>query len=760
MTNAFELLATPTPPAEPADAERVAWEAYGIEGNARRLAGERDANFCIASAEGPFTLKIANRAEESLDVVAAALEHIARVAPDLPVPRVRRTRENGRLGSVQLGGVQHLVVMVDFLAGTPLPAGSSDRGLRRDLAGLLASLDRSLQGFFHHLSGRPLLWDLSRVGELRPLVGHLPAERRSFVELALDRFETTVTPVLPSLRWQAVHHDFNPDNLLVDSAGHLVGIIDFGDLVHGSLVADPAVAASYQCFGEDPLEVIPDFIASYHRHQPLTSEEVGLVPDLVAGRFLQSLLIGAWRAASHPDNRDYILAHTEYSWEALQRLTHHDPDQRADLVRRACGFAPVHRPRVDTDEALAHRRRRFGGVLNLSYDQPVRLARGEGVWLYDTEGHAYLDAYNNVPHVGHARPEVVTALSEQAARLTTNTRYLVDEVLDYADRLAALLPPELSVVLFTNSGSEANDLAFRMARAVTGQLGIVITDFAYHGTTIATDATSPEEHLRAGAEAWVATVPAPASPAIHHYAAAFDAAVATLAGSGHRPAAFICDSVFSSDGIFDLPPAYLREGYASIRTAGGLCIADEVQAGLGRVGERFWGFAIDGVVPDIVTLGKPIGNGHPMAAVVTTPAIAEAFAAREHFFSTFAGSPVAARVGMAVLDVLEREQLPAQAGRVGGYLRGLLGDLARRDPRIGEVRGPGLFIGVEMVERDAQPDPRMAEAVQNAMRRRRILIGRTGPGRNVLKIRPPLVFEETHADLLAETLGQVLAEIG
>lgn len=755
MTDAFALLSGPTPSAELSDAERVAKEVYGIEGTARRLAGERDANFCLVSAEGSFTLKIANRAEDGLDLVAAALEHIATVAPDLPVPRVRRTISGGRLATTQVAGLSHQVILVDFLAGTPLPAGFSDRGLRADLAGLLARLDRSLQGFFHHQAGRPLLWDLNRVAHLRPLVGHLPADRQAVAEGRIDRFEEAISSVLPTLRWQAIHHDFNPDNLLVDSTGRLVGIVDFGDLVHGPLVADPAVAASYQCFGQDPREVVPDFLASYHRHHPLTSEEVGLVPDLVAGRFLQSILIGAWRATTHPENRDYILSHVEYSWDALRRLVDHPPEQLADLIRRACGFAPVHRARVDLGEALAHRKRLFGGVLNLSYDQPVRLDRGEGVWLYDPDGHAYLDAYNNVPHVGHARPEVVTALAEQAARLTTNTRYLVDEVLEYADRLAALFPPELSIVLFTNSGSEANDLAFRIARAVTGQRGIIITDFAYHGTTLATDATSPEEHLVAGAEPWVATVPAP-STAVDDYVPAFDAAVATLARSGHRPAAFICDSVFSSDGIFDLPPGYLKDGYARIRAAGGLSIADEVQAGLGRVGERFWGFAVNGVVPDIVTLGKPIGNGYPMAVVVTTPAIAKAFASREHFFSTFAGSPVAARVGMAVLDVLERDRLPAQAERVGGYLRGLLTDLARRDPRIGEVRGPGLFIGVAIVDGDGRPDGALAEVIQNAMRHRRILIGRTGPLRNVLKIRPPLVFEERHADLLVETLGELM----
>ncbi len=296
---------------------------------------------------------------------------------------------------------------------------------------------------------------------------------------------------------------------------------------------------------------------------------------------------------------------------------------------------------------------------------------------------------------------------------------------------------------------------------MTGNRGVVITEHAYHGTTAATAALSPEELGPDALEPWVeriggaATLGAP--DAADRVSIEVDDAFARLRERGHDPALLVCDDVFASDGIFAVPPGYLRAAYARARAAGALCLADEVQAGFGRVGTPFWGFAQDGVVPDIVTLGKPMGNGHPMGAVVTTPAIAAEFAARWHFFSTFAGSPVAAAVGTAVLDVIERERLAEQAERVGAYLRERLAAVAASHVAITQVRGPGLFVGVEL-DRDSAGRLDIGSAVANGMRRRGVLVGSTGPGGNVLKIRPPLVFAEHHADRVAVALDATLTE--
>jgi 4-aminobutyrate aminotransferase-like enzyme len=395
--------------------------------------------------------------------------------------------------------------------------------------------------------------------------------------------------------------------------------------------------------------------------------------------------------------------------------------------------------------------------MRLSYDEPITMARATGVWMTDAEGIDYLDAYNNVPHVGHCRPEVVAAIAEQAARLNTNTRYLVAGVTEYAERLASRFPPPLDTVLFANSGSEANDLAWRIARTVTGHDGFIVTENAYHGATALTMATSPEEVGRL--EPWVGTVAAPdtfdgahAGPeAGDAYAGLFDEAAGKLNQASHQLAAFACDTIFSSDGIFVPPDGYLAEVYRKARNAGGLCIADEVQAGFGRLGEM-WGFDGHGVVPDIVTLGKPMGNGEPIAAVVTSSPIADAFFEDAYYFSTFAGNPVSVAAARAVLDILENDDLLGHAGRLGAHLRGEIGRIG--DGSVVDIRGKGLFIGVELAV-DAATTQRVVED----MRRRRVLIGRTGPEGNVLKIRPPLVFGEEHTAILTEALAGSLATV-
>ena len=421
-----------------------------------------------------------------------------------------------------------------------------------------------------------------------------------------------------------------------------------------------------------------------------------------------------------------------------------------------------------TDGDLSSRRRAvMGPGMRTSYERPLHAVSAEGVWITDVAGECHLDAYNNVAHVGHGRQEVVDAIARQARLLNTNTRYLVGVVVEYASRVAGLFPGDLGVVIFANSGSEANDLAWRIARTVTNREGMVVTEHAYHGATALTMATSPEETGLDALPPWVTSVPAPNLHRGDHaagpepglaYGQAVGDAIERLAGVGHLPAAFVCDTVFASDGIFDSPSGYLATAYAQTREAGGLCIADEVQAGFGRVGERLWGFAGHGVEPDIVTLGKPMGNGHPLAAVVTTPAIADAFARRGYWFSTFAGNPVSAAAGMAVLDVMESEGLARQADRVGEHLRLGLKGMAGFHACISDVRGPGLFVGVDIAAGSGEPDPHRASAIVERMREQRILIGRTGIHRNVLKIRPPLVFEEAHVDLLLEALEQSIVD--
>ncbi len=427
-----------------------------------------------------------------------------------------------------------------------------------------------------------------------------------------------------------------------------------------------------------------------------------------------------------------------------------------------------------SEAGLESRGRLIGPSVRLSYRQPLEIVRGEGAWLYDPTGRPYLDMVNNVCHVGHCHPHVVAAATRQMAELNTNMRYLHPGILEYAQRLVGTLPDPLEVCYFVCSGSEANDLALRLARAATGRRGVITLDGAYHGNLGALIDISPYKFAGpggAGAPRHVAVVPSPdpyrglyrePEPGLaERYAAHVTEAASELAGRETPAAAFICESLLGCGGQIEPPSGYLAAAFERARSAGAVVIGDEVQVGFGRVGERFWGFELQDAVPDIVTLGKPIGNGHPMAAVVTTREIAADFDNGMEYFKTYGGNPVSAAVGQAVLDVIERERLQENASRVGRELVFGLERLAGRYPAIGDVRGRGLFLGAELVEdRETRaPDAGLAGAVVEAMKDRGFLLSTDGPDHNVIKIKPPLVISTSDAAQALGQLDEVLSEL-
>ncbi|HET7632265.1 MAG TPA: aminotransferase class III-fold pyridoxal phosphate-dependent enzyme [Gemmatimonadaceae bacterium] len=432
-------------------------------------------------------------------------------------------------------------------------------------------------------------------------------------------------------------------------------------------------------------------------------------------------------------------------------------------------------PSPPAEVTLATRQRLFGGNLSVSYRQPLKAIRGWKQYVFDETGRQFVDGFNNVPHVGHAHPRVVAAAAAQMGVLNANTRYLHDLPAQYAERLGATLPDPLRVCYFTNSASEANELALRMARAATGGRDLIVLEAAYHGNTTTLIDISPYKHAGpggAGAPDWVHVAPLPddyrgqfrrGDPEVGaRYAAAVAALAQSVRDGGRRLSGFIAETCPSVGGQLMLPQGYLAAAYDAVRRAGGVCIADEVQTGLGRIGTHVWAFQAHGVVPDIVVMGKPIGNGHPLAAVVTTRAIANAFDNGMEYFSTFGGNTVSCAVGLAVLDVLRDERLQEHARSVGARMLADLRALADRHAVIGDVRGSGFFLGVDLVRDRTTRQPAAAEAayVANRMRERGVLIGTDGPYHNVLKIRPPMPFNGTDAGLLVEVLDQVLGEVG
>jgi len=425
------------------------------------------------------------------------------------------------------------------------------------------------------------------------------------------------------------------------------------------------------------------------------------------------------------------------------------------------------------DALRARRARLLGPNLSLSYREPLHLVKGWRQFLYDAAGRAYLDLYNNVPHVGHSHSRVVEAVRAQAALLNTNTRYLHDNVLRYAEALTARMPDGLDVAYFVNSASEANELALRLARAATGRRELLVMEAGYHGHTTTLVQASPYKFAGPGGEGrepWVEVVDLPDlyrgryrredPDAAARYVADVEALVAGMAAEGRPPGAFLAESLPSVGGQIVLPDGYLAGVYRAVRAAGGICIADEVQVGFGRLGEVFWGFELQEVVPDVVVLGKPMGNGFPLGAVICRGEIAEAFDTGMEFFSTFGGNPMSCAAGLAVLEVLEQEGLQAHALEVGRRLTAVLREVAATHAGVGDVRGMGLFQGVEVV---SDPDARTpwgagASYLVNRLAERGILTGTDGPDHNVVKLRGPMVVEAADVDRLGEVLAEVVSE--
>jgi 4-aminobutyrate aminotransferase-like enzyme len=584
------------------------------------------------------------------------------------------------------------------------------------------------------------------------------------VEPLLDAAGRVDWPALPS---SVIHGDANDYNILVDqTASRVETLLDLGDMVNTATICDLAVALAYVMLGkQDPIAAAAQVVAAYHQDRPLIEAEVDALYALAATRLAMSVCYCAWQSSNAPQN-DYLNISNQPAWELIEQLEALPAGGPRDVFRRACGMDRVPAGQVGDrphSHLMAVRRKHLGPSLSISYREPLHIIRGWKQYLYDSGGRAYLDCVNNVAHVGHCHPRVVRAACEQMALLNTNTRYLHESLAAYVERLTATLPDALSVVYLVCSGSEANELALRLARTHTGRDGMIVVETAYHGNTGALIDISPYKFDGPGGRGkppHVAVAPMPnVYRGIHREADSgrrYAEYVATAAGES--TAAFICESALSCAGQVMLPPGYLREAYRTVRAAGGVCIADEVQTGFGRAGRHFWMFESQGVVPDIVTLGKPIGNGHPMGAVVTRPEIAASFANGMEYFNTFGGNPVSCAVGLTVLDVIREEGLQENARDTGDYLLEGLRQLAGRNSLIGDVRGEGLFLGFELVrDRETlEPAADEAEEIVNRMKDLGVLLSTDGPLHNVIKIKPPLVFSRADADLLMERLDRVM----
>ncbi|MBT6110864.1 MAG: aminotransferase class III-fold pyridoxal phosphate-dependent enzyme [Rhodospirillales bacterium] len=772
---------------------RILTEHVGVTGSLEILWGETDQNVKIITEDGTgFILKISNERENasSLDCQISAMQHLARHTPSVMVPHVRPLL-SGKLYDIvtSSNGAKHLIHVMTLLDGVALETIDPDEGILFATGVQAGEAAVGLHGFYHPAARQNFYWDIRQLGFFEKYISGLKdAGLRKIAADFLPSFCSDVLPQLSALRSQFIHQDTNSGNVMVDPARPNVvsGLLDFGDMIHGPIVLDIAVAAAELAGGgSSVLDNIVAVVRGYDKACPLEETEIDLLYDMIIARQVLGILVGVTRVQNGVGSS----IHKDYSdlyGPALGPLTSMGRDKVRRAIREACRFPeycpPVQMPsgtnQAITGDLAARRRDVLGKALPLTYDTPIHTVRGEGVWLYDVDGRRYLDCYNNVPHVGHCHPHVVKTLARQAGALNTNSRYLFESIVQYAERLGDTLPGDLGACMFVNSGSEANDIALRMAKECTGQDGALIVDGAYHGITNEIYALSPSaewgmhdggsnahvSELRADIE----TIENPDTvrgwfgaddpQAGEHYAADADRAIDKLKQAGHPVGAAIFDSAFSTHGILDVPTGYTEGVTKRVHAAGGMVIADEVQSGFGRLGEHMWGFQTQGFTPDFVTMGKPIGNGLALGVVVTTPAILERFTRTQEFFSTFGGNPVACAAAMAVMDVMENENLMENAHDTGAYLRDGLRSVAENKHQIGEVRGKGLFIGVDVVtDRDSMtPDAAEASRIKNHLRDNGCLVGSDGFGGNILKIRPPMVFQREHADIMIKAFGEAL----
>lgn len=754
-------------------AEELARSLYGVEATASPLPSERDQNFLLQTA-GPaaarFVLKIANASEDPdfLDAQNALLDHVRDLAL---CPRVM-VSTSGKLVVEAPGG--HLVRVFTWIPGVPLATvGEHSDALLVDLGGRLGQLNRQLVTFDHPAVHRTFHWDLAegfRVvrqhsdGVLDPWLRHLIQRTAAHVEARDARAHAR-------LRRSVVHGDANDYNVLVD-ASRVSGLVDFGDCVHSYTVADLAIAIAYAVLDKpDPLRAAETILHGYHTEHPLTHDEIGALFGLVQLRLCVSVCMAAHQQPDRPSD-EYLAVSQAPIRRTLPVLASMHPDAVEEQFRAACGRGSIPHAYIPKAATLGRRQALIAPNVRIGYRNPVKLSRGWMQYLYDDDGRRYLDAYNNVPHVGHAHPRVVAAIHEQSRALNTNTRYLSDRLWQFAEQLCLTLPEPLRVCYFVNSGSEANELALRLARAHTGHRDLIVQDAAYHGNTTTLIDISPYKFNGPGGQGkppWVHVVPVPDTYRGAHkdsdagptFAAAVGEAIEALRRSGAGLAGFIAETCPSVGGQIVPPAGYLASAYGCVRAAGGVCIADEVQTAYGRMGTHFYAFEAQQVVPDIVVLGKPIGNGYPIGAVVTTRAIAASFDNGMEYFSTFGGSTVSCAAGLAVLEVMRDEHLQAHAMRVGEQLLAGLRALADRHAIVGDVRGSGLFVGVELVtDRETlAPAAAAASDVVNALREDGILIGTDGPFHNVLKIRPPMPFDDDDAQRLVAALDAALTDV-
>lgn len=726
----------------------------------RHLVGDIDLNFLVEGSE-KWILKMTQDLDErpyreAIAQVQIALNENAPLEGKVPLPIPNRHGE--LIWEYKMGdsGV-FICSLLTWFEGDFWAKVDTKNAHLSSLGHLLGSMDAELAKLTAPvLQGRQLKWDLQRIGiEVAPFVKHiLRPDRRRLVQYFLMNVQQEALPMLQTLPQQVIHNDGNDWNILCNDES-VTGLIDFGDAVVAPAIQEVAVALAYAMMdAPNPLERAQHFLKAFHAQHPLSPEAIEILYWLIAGR-LCTTVVWANHAKVTGKVDDYALISEEQAWRLLETWHRINPIGATNSFRRAVDLPSL--DQIPDAKLQENRKSLLSPALSLSYAPPIQMTRGALQYMFSADGRTYLDCVNNIPHVGHNHPRVVAAIQAQARRLNTNSRYLYPLLNNYAEQLLAKFPPQLQRVFLVNSGSAATDLALRIARTVTRRRELMVLEHGYHGNTMASIDVSHYKYMGKGGPGTpkgIFEVPVP-DLLRQMQASRLDFP------SEFLPAAFIHETIVGCGGQLVLPPGFLNQIYAWVRDKGGLCIADEVQTGFGRVGNHFWAFEEQGLNPDIVVLGKPIANGHPMGAVVTTAAIAEEFANGMEFFSSFGGNPVSCAAAQAVLEVIEEEQLQENALQTGNLLKKEWMDLAAQYPQIADVRGSGLFLGMEIVRDDGRfsPDKQLARQLVAQMKEKGFLLSTDGPFYNVIKFKPPMCFSASNAHEFCSAFSGTLQEL-
>lgn len=737
----------------------------------KKLNGYDNVNYLAETDQGKFIFKTYPFSQEMFDFVLTETEILHALQKNfkgkIPCPEPFQDGQYVKLEEWE--GQKLICRLLTFLEGEFLGNLKPSKESYIELGRFLASIDLELSSVKSYvIQSRKWEWDIQYLELIDKYLEDIPtAGDRNIVRYFIQQFNEYVRPQLSYLRKSIIYNDANEWNILFNQ-NQQISLIDFGDLAYSPLINELAVAMTYAAYDkEDYFYWSLEVLKGYQEKIPLTEQELGLLYYLMAARLCISVCNSAHAGKVDPKNA-YASISEDNAWKMLKAWLKINPLSAENTFRLAVGLNP--RQIKTLDESLSYRFQYLSKILSVSYSKPIQMEKAAFQYMYDTQGNTFLDAYNNIPHVGHSHPKVVEAGQRQMAKLNTNTRYLYDLLPQYAEKLLGKFSPSMNRIFFVNSGSAASDLAVRMAKWHTKREGIMVMEHGYHGNTQVSIDISDYKFSNPkgqGQKDYILKVPIPDAyrgKFSHEYENAgkkYAAEAVKLMAEFSQPiAAFIAEPIVGCGGQVPLASGYLQEIYPAVRAYGGICISDEVQTGFGRVGDHFWGYEQHGVTPDMVILGKPMGNGHPMGAVVCTQEIAESFEKGVEFFSSFGGNPVSCAIGLAVLDVIEEEGLQENALEVGNYYKSLFGQLKRQYGCIGDVRGSGLFLGVDLVKSGTKDeDEQLAKLIKNQLREAYILISTDGPKDSVLKTKPPLIFTKENALQVVEEMEKILYKL-